>query len=241
MKKFLLLFVLMTASLLSYAQTRPYVVLPGETLESVAHKNGISVSSLIQANPGAMENFYPGMKLNIPTKKSGLTWIRVHGDKNGWSDDRRGHGSVIMELAFQYVMPGGDTKDFFKGFNFGVLTDFGYRYFMHNNVYIEGLVGYRGYLLYPKGTTKSLNVHNITLPIHLGGYIDASENFALCPFFGPRIDFPVSDDLDVGVGVTLEFGLDFKINTGAIRAMYGLGVGDYKNLNYLSIGYMSYF
>ena len=89
------------------------------------------------------------------------------------------------------------------------------------------------------------NVHSLTIPIHLGGHIDVSDNFGLRPFFGPRVDIPVSSKIeyrgksqsaDVDPGVTLEFGLDFQFNRWGIRTKYGLGVGENKNLNYLSIG-----
>ena len=162
------------------------------------------------------------------------------------SEDRKGHGAVTMELEFQYVMIGGDEKDLFKDFNCGMATAMGYRYYLHNNFFVEGLFGYRWYSLWMVNDA-STTVHNLTLPIHIGGYIDVSDKFALRPFFGPRVDIPVaskveykgkSQSADVDPGVTLEFGLDFQFNdTWGLRAKYGLGVGGYKNQNYASLGF----
>lgn len=232
------------ASVTTFAQSKTYTVKAGETIESIAHKHGVSVPALLQANPEAAENCYVGMKLIIPSGKQAMMGETVVA-KGERLDSRQWHGSFATEIEFQYVMIGGDAKDLFKNFNCGMSADFGYRYYLHHNLFIEGLVGYRWYTLWMINNATE-DVHNITMPIHLGAYIDVTEKFGLRPFFGPRVDFPVSSRLKYGgnsvsagvkTGVTLEFGLDFQFNNWGIRAKYGLGVGEYKNLNYASIGF----
>lgn len=43
-----------------------HTVARGESLESIAHKYSITVEQLVNANPGAQNLFYVGLKLNIP-------------------------------------------------------------------------------------------------------------------------------------------------------------------------------
>lgn len=245
MKKIVFVMMFLMTSMLVYSQSKTYKVKQGETLESVAYKHGIPVETLLQANPQALDNFHIGMKLLIPAANYGNLpaeeTVVVKGDR---PDSRQGDGSVVLDMGFQYVMIGGDAKDFFKDFNFGLLSEVGYRYFLHHNVFVEGLLGYRYYSMWMINDA-SINVHNITLPIHFGAAFDVTDRFGLRPFFGPRVDFPVasrieqgsySESADAEIGVTLEFGLDFQFDNWGLRTRYGLGVGEYKNLNYLSIG-----
>lgn len=232
------------ASTTIFAQSKMYKVKAGETIESIAHKYGISVSALMRANPQAVDNCYTGMNLIIPSGKIGMTethTITVWGED---MDSRRGHGSIANELEFNYVLIGGAEKVYFKNFNCGMSTDFGYRYYLHDQIFVEGLFGYKWYML-RMVNDASMTVHNLTIPVHFGGHIDLLENVGLRPFFGPRIDIPVankmeyrgySESADIKTGVTLDFGLDFLFNKWAIRTKYGLGVGENKNLNYVSLG-----
>ena len=246
MKKILFLLMLMLASTTSFAQTKAkiHTVKRGETIESVANKYGIDIYDLINANPQTDGNYcYPGMKLLIPGKKYYIEDITMMSGQNQL-DSRQGKGGFLGEASFQYLLFGGGTSDYFKGFRGGLSTNFGYRYYVHHNVFMEGSCGYRWYSF---ETINRINttVHNITMPIHLGCYIDVTEKLGLRPFFGPRVDFPVATRMrygghsysdDTNIGVTMEFGLDFHFVDWGIRAKYGLGVGDYKNMNYVSIG-----
>lgn len=243
MKKILFVLVLMLASITVFAQSKTYTAKAGETIESIAYKHGVSLESLLQANPGVTENFYVGKKLVIPSgnKVTGNTTVTVNDAK---LVSRKGQGSFISGVEFQYLLFGGGTSVYYKDFKCGLSTEFGYRYYLHHNVFLEGSLGYRWYT-FETINRITTNVHNITLPIHLGGYLDVTEKFGLRPFFGPRVDFPVSSKIsgggysgsaDTKIGVTLEFGLDFQFSSWGIRAKYGLGVGDYKNTNYVSLG-----
>ena len=247
MKKILFILILVMASATAFAQsgTKTHKVKKVETIASIARKYGISTSDLILANPHIdVSESYVGAKLTIPSKnitKEDASTTAPRG-KNTYS--RQGEGTFIGGVEFQYLLFGGGTSDFFEGFRGGMSTDFGYRYYVHHNAFLEGSVGYRWYT-YETINKITTTVHNITLPIHVGGYLDVTEKFGLRPFFGPRVDFPVSsrikysnfsDSADIKVGVTLEFGLDFQFTDWGIRAKYGLGVGDYKNMNYVSVG-----
>ena len=246
MKRLMFIIVLLTLSLSTYAQTRAkiHTVKRGETIESVAKKYGVEIYDLINANPQADGNYYyPGMKLLIPEKRYTMEESTMMFSRNQL-DSRQGKGAIVGEASFQYLLFGGGTSDYFKSFRGGLSTNIGYRYYVHHNVFLEGSCGYRWYTF---ETIDRVNttVHNITMPIHLGCYIDVTEKLGLRPFFGPRVDFPVATRMryggysysaDTNIGVTLEFGLDLHFVDWGIRAKYGLGVGDYKNMNYVSIG-----
>lgn len=234
----------MMASVTAFSQSRTYKVKAGETLESIAHKHGISISAMMQANPHAVDNCYTGMILTIPSDKATTTKTNIITVRGERTDTRKGQGSIAYEIEFDYVLISGAYKDYFKNFNCGMSTDIGYRYFLHNNLFVEGLFGYKWYSLWMVNDV-STTVHNLTLPIHVGGHIDLSDNVGLRPFFGPRIDIPVasrveyrgySESANVTTGVTLEFGLDVQFSNWAIRTKYGLGVGENKDLNYVSLG-----
>lgn len=246
MKRIMFIAVILMASITSFAQKKAkiHTVKRGETIESVAYKYGVDIYDLINANPQADGNYcYPGMKLLIPGKEYTMEDSAMMFSRNQL-DTRQGKGAIVGEASFQYLLFGGGTSDFFKGFRGGLSSNFGYRYYVHHNVFMEGSFGYRWYTF---ETIDRINttVHNITMPIHLGACLDVTEKFSLRPFFGPRVDFPVatrvryggySDSADTNIGVTLEFGLDLHFVDWGIRAEYGLGVGDYKNMNYVSIG-----
>lgn len=238
--------VLLMASITSFAQTKAktHTVKRGETIESIANKYGVDIYDIISANPQADGNYcYPGMKLLIPRNKY-TTEESIMTVRQNLLDSRQGKGDFVGEASFQYLLFGGGTSDFFKGFRGGLSTNFGYRYYVHHNIFMEGSFGYRWYTF---ETIDRINttVHNITMPIHLGACLDVTEKFSLRPFFGPRVDFPVATRIryggssyssDTKIGATLEFGIDFSFNDWGIRTKYGLGVGDYKNINYVSIG-----
>ena len=232
------------ASASAFAQSKTYRVKRGETIESVAQRHGVSVSALIQENPEAAYNFHVGMRLIIPSgnyvyaSTEGVTTIR-----NRRANYRQGKGYFASELEFQYYLIGNDNIKF----NCGLSNDYGYCYYLHHNFFMEGLVGYKWYNQWwnKRYENASLTIHNITIPIHMGGHIDVKDIFGLRPFFGPRIDIPISsrwkwdhnsEDAGMKTGVTLEFGLDFQFDRWGIRTKYGLGVGYNKDYNYISIG-----
>lgn len=67
MKKLLAIVFVMFAFTTVKAQQVSHTIQRGETLESIAQKYHVSVDALKQANPDAVDLFYVGMKLNIPT------------------------------------------------------------------------------------------------------------------------------------------------------------------------------
>ena len=67
MKKLLTIILMLMSVLVTQAQQVSHTIQRGETLESIAQKYHISVDALKQANPDAVDVFYVGMKLIIPT------------------------------------------------------------------------------------------------------------------------------------------------------------------------------
>ena len=246
MKRIVFIAVIMMMSITSFAQKKAkiHTVKRGETIESVANKYGVDITDIILTNPQADGNYcYPGMRLLIPGDRYNMENPTMP-VRLGNPDSRQGKGALVGEVSFQYLLFGGGTSDYFKGFRGGLSTNFGYRYYMHHNVFLEGSFGYRWYM-FETIDRLTTTVHNLTMPIHLGACLDVTEKFNLRPFFGPRVDFPVATRIsyggdsysgDTSIGVTLEFGLDFNFSDFGVRAKYGLGVGDYKNVNYVSIG-----
>lgn len=245
MKRYFIILMLVMLSTTVFAETKIHAVRKGETIESIARKYGVSTSDLISANPQIVgSNADVGMELINPSGKYVLEDTNITTARGKSTDSRQGHGSFIGGAEFQFLLFGGGTSDYFKDFKWGMSTEHGYRYYIHHNVFLEASLGYRWYT-YETINRITTTVHNITLPIHLGAYLDVTEKFGLRPIFGPRVDFPVSSRIKNGnnsasagvkTGVTLEFALDFQFPDWGIRAKYGLGVGEYKNMNYVSIG-----
>lgn len=69
MRKLLLSFCLAIICLAVNAQV-VYVVKSGDTLESIAEENGVTVEALVNANPGIDQMMYNGLKLTIPSPES---------------------------------------------------------------------------------------------------------------------------------------------------------------------------
>lgn len=252
---------------LCLAQTeRTHTIMRGETLESVAKKYGISLEELKNANPGAEKVFYVGMSLRIPNSAENKHSVTITGNEpvetieptnNPTNSHKKegmyalgGSGTITGDVNFQFLMPSDDIVKLYDGFNFGMCFDFGYRYYIHNNFFAEGMLGYRGMSLSRKKPSMHFDAHCITIPIHVGGLIPVTEKAGVAILFGPRIDIPVSTKIEQGnnsqkadgsVGITLDFGIDLKYSDwGSIRIQYNLGLGGdksvSKNINAVSIG-----
>lgn len=239
MRKFLLSLMFAMFATLGYAQTRTHMVRQGESLESIADMYGLSVFALLHANPDFTGEVYPGLAMAIPqTDLEG---------KRRFTSGYKGVGSFVSELGFQYLGIGGDTKEYYKSFNYGIFADFGYRYFLTDYLFAEGLIGGRYYALRTNDVLheSSTKIVNITLPIHVGVRIPVSETFSIRPYLGPRLDVPLSnkingnnwsESVDTKAAVTAEFGLDFHFNRFGIRVDYGLGLGSLSDIHHVSLG-----
>lgn len=260
--------VLMLYTAMCLAQTeKTHTIMRGETLESVAKKYGIPLEDLKKANPGAEKVYYVGMSLIIPKISENKQAVAITEDKpteviaptnNPTNSHEKkgmyalgGSGTVIGDFAFHFLMPADDIlRKLYDGFNLGFCIDFGYRYYIHNNFFAEGMLGYRNFTLSRKKPSMHFNSHCITIPIHVGGLIPITEKAGIAALFGPRLDIPVSTKVEEGtnsqnvegtsVGITLDFGIDLKFTDWAIRVQYLLGLGGdksvSKNINGVSVG-----
>ena len=272
MKRIILFTLFFISVFTSQAQTmKSHTIARGETIESIAKKYGITLEELLKANPGVERMHYVGMALKIPTIQQTLststdtekvkdpveTKSLIQPNSSGTEsihDDgmytHAGKGNIIGEVNFQFIQPMDELEDFYDGFNFGMCFYMGYRYYPHNNFFVEGMLGYRFFGLSRKSPSMSMTYHCISIPIHAGALLPLSEKFGIAPFIGPRIDIPVKTKSKIGgqsqkekngdVGITLDLGADIKFSDWTIRAQYCIGLGGdesiSKNLNAFVVG-----
>lgn len=279
MKKFFLSLIALMLSVSVFAQAVVHTVQRGETLESIAQKYGVSTQDLLNANPDAKEYLYTGMKISIPAVQKAVanyeektvatqTTTSTYTSSTSFSVsdegfyNMKGKGGFVMGSMISWLFPASDQC---QKFNLGFAIEAGYCYFVHKNVYLEGLVGYglHSYTFkseYIKGYGSAggghLKWHGINLPLHVGGFLPCSEKSALSVYGGPRIQFAVAGEQVTGSGsneqkvkigdmkgfsrVTayVELGLEFQYNDYAWGIVYDLGMGDtHKKENNLSISF----
>lgn len=275
MKKIFLSLIVLMLSVSVFAQAVVHTVQRGETLESIAQKYGVTAQDLLNANPDAKEYLYTGMKISIPTVQKTVanneekpvatqtaTSTYTPSTSFSVSDEgfynMKGKGGFVMGSMISWLFP---TSDQCQKFNLGFAIEAGYCYFVHKNVYLEGLVGYglHSYTYkseYIKGLGSvgggQLMWHGINLPLHVGGFLPCSKKSAFSVYGGPRIQFAVAGEKEenkqkVKIGdikgfsrVTayVELGLEFQYNDYAWGIVYDLGMGDtHKKENNLSISF----
>ena len=258
-----------------FAQTSiTHTIMRGETIESIAKKYNITVEDLKRANPALEKMHYVGMTLKIPTLQTSspvtttaetnvkerdvksenptssvLPTSNSHPNEGMFSYG--GKGNLISDLNFQFIFLADKFLDaFYEGFNLGMNPDIGYRYYLHNNVFVEGMLGYKGMFLSNKNGDSKASLHCISIPIHIGGLLPITEKFGIAPFLGPHLDIPVKKKIEIdgqsqkgekgNVGITLDFGLDIKFSDWAIHGQYCLGLGSAisvsNNINAACIG-----
>lgn len=173
------------------------------------------------------------------------------------SESNVGKIKGCMELNFGYVMPNlGDASKYVDvGFCCGMAFGFGARYYATENVYLEGLLGYKWIAtdteIKSSSITTSNTMHFLTIPLHLGYRGTSTGKVALGVFFGTRLDVPLkcksevkvkyeteTVDLDVPFSALLECGIDIIIkNSGSIRLQYGYSPKKENKYSILSLGY----
>lgn len=272
MKRIILFTLFIISVIISQAQTmKTHIIQRGETIESIAKKYGITVDDLKKENPTIEKMHYVGMALKIPTiRQTPSTLSDTEKDEEpaetkslilpnspeteSFHKDGMytygGKGNVIGEVNFQFIQPLDILEDLYDGFNMGMDFYLGYRYYPHNNFFVEGMLGYRFFGLSRKSPSMSMTYHCISIPIHAGALLPLSEKFGIAPFIGPRIDIPVKTKSKIGgqsqkekngdVGITLDLGADIKFSDWTIRAQYCIGLGGdesiSKNLNAFVVG-----
>lgn len=274
MKKiFFIAFALFFSMMAMAQQVVKHTVVAGETITSVAAKYGVSEADIKDANPETKQYFYTGMELVIPNKGKAVTETTTHvaapasnyketnysyGQNNvSGSHEKEGNAGKVgatSEALFGYLIPslgeGVESK-----FCAGLSVALGAKYYATDNVYIEGMAGYKCLFQSSKvkGDTQSITsqIHNITIPLHLGVSIPSSSRVALGLFAGTRVDIPVSSKseygrekikLDVPVHAVIEAGLNIKVSDDiAIRLQYDYSPAKSVKYSLISIGVASAF
>lgn len=285
MKKIFLSFIALILSVSVFAQAVVHTVQRGETLESIAQKYGVSTQDLLNANPDAKEYLYTGMKITIPavqkavvnyeersaatkattstsTASSSSSYSSTnYSAKEGGLYAMAGRKGFVGNTMISYLLP---PNEHIENFNIGLALDlFGYCYYVHNNVYIEGTLGF-GWNMYRIKREKvlgnistdggSLSWWGINVPLHVGGLFPISEKSAFSVFAGPRIQFAVTGEQKTGSGkdekkikykdlagytpVTayIELGVEFQYKDVGYAIVYDLGMGDFhKKENNVSL------
>ena len=103
LKRFLLAATVALVGSVAFAKT--YTVQVGDTLYQVAQKNGLSLTRLLQLNPGVGENIKPGQKINVDgnaaSTKLAAPSSQKAAPKTTVSSSNR--GGVVVRAAFSQV------------------------------------------------------------------------------------------------------------------------------------------
>ena len=100
LKRFLLAATVALVGSVAFAKT--YTVEAGDTLYQVAQKNGLSLTRLLQLNPGVGENIKPGQKINVDGGSA--TNVKPTASSRKVSTPSTSNsGSVVVRAAFNQV------------------------------------------------------------------------------------------------------------------------------------------
>lgn len=219
MKRFILAMVLSCVCLVMSALT--HTVNRGESLNSIAEQYNITVAQLLEANPGADNLFFVGMKLNIPEASQAVQQtppVYPAGESaqapNQASTPAPAQAEGNNNAEDEYYSKPGWTPDVSMGYGFlsdsdGQLNDghFSYRiavgadyFFMKKSGVYAGLqIGYlwTNYGHKDKSGYRierlEWDYHYITVPLKVGYlFTDSNHNFGFSPFIGFGLDFCVA-------------------------------------------------
>lgn len=249
-----------------FAQTESqHTVQRGETLESIATKYGVTVDALKQANKDAQQYLYAGMKLVIPQKTSGLSkekeLVKEESatDKNQsssaqeksdlniykYNTERNNNVSSLESQSnkggFVSHIGWGKMTDLGSEYNFNseVVGEVGYRHYIQESFFAEGLLGFRSYTTELQHTIETKE-NDFIIPLHVGVDLGIVNIFT-----GPRLTFPSSVKATTKIqGDTytiknkkstyssFEIGADIL---SFIRVSYAFGLGG-ESSSYFNIG-----
>lgn len=283
MKRILSFMVSLLICITSMAQqVTTHTVAPGETLASIASKYGVSEEALKEANPETKKHLYTGMELAIPNVNKNVvspvvpsppnpapinavvpsenkkTTNNSYTNETVTFNDKEGNAgkvSVAGEALFSYLIPsfGEDSEYMEAEFSCGMALSMGARFYPTNNIYVEGMAGWK-WLLSKTGLKGSKSYekntytfHYVTIPLHVGVTIPSSSKIAFGLFGGTRIDIPVSSKMkkqevestvNIPVTALLEVGLDIKIDSdNTIRLQYDYSPSEKNRYSLISIGW----
>lgn len=243
MKKLITMMVFLLLGIAVFAQT--HTVERGENLQSIAEKYNVTVSQLVEANPGADKLFYVGLKLNIPepsvTNTTGVQNNTVVAQSLPAETSVKGYvdqiddGLTANDYGHVYINYSADPQKFDKGFygiGFSSYNDhgFGANLSAHGN---WGIVD-KGQLMFKFGPAYGFPINQyLMVNVALRGFIYTYDE--------PNGRNETSTDQKVDGGITLTPGVTFKFEKFFIDAgfEFGWANGDsnlYKCIE-LGIGY----
>jgi len=232
-----------------------HTVQRGETIESIAKNYSISVAQLIEANPSAADLFYVGLKLNIPEAPASQTSVTAPvsqpisastempaSDNEETSNDNEAVQGPGWNL--QYVASYGFLKKQkgVKGSSYTYAFSFSGSYWFaeqEKGLFASVGLGYdsANYASFCKGSSSSISMHFIGMPIKVGYAICTSgKNFGITPYIGTNLNVSVAGKGKVEYRNEKQsskikggkFAPDFRI--GAMLRLGGFNVGAYYAL-----------
>ena len=214
-----------------------HTVEKGETLQSIAEKYHVSISSLVAANPGADNLFYVGLKLNIPEQEAQVAspvseqvmqtdnnpsvLMLNTGSEFTETDDSNLPGvepAVFLEYGFLSKMDGVSGSNYTYAFTVG-----GNYYFLTKGkgVFAGARIGYNSanYNMWARiegvNQSQTSTSHFITVPVNVG-YAIASENrnMSITPYAGFDFNFCVGSKNKYKAGQAPAMENKFKKKVG---------------------------
>lgn len=227
MKRFILAMVLSCVCLVMSALT--HTVNRGESLNSIAEQYNITVAQLLEANPGADNLFFVGMKLNIPeaaqvvqqtppvhpdgestqalNQASAQAPAQAEGNNNAEDEYYSKPGWVPdCFIAYGFLSDGdGEYNNGHYGGRIAVGADY---FFMKKSGVYAGLqIGYLGTHIGIKQKsgyhldTMDWDFHFITVPVKVGYlFTDSKHNFGFTPYVGLGFNFCVAAKRKESIG-----------------------------------------
>lgn len=178
------------------------------------------------------------------------------------SEGKAGKIGCIMGMDFGGIFPNlGDASKYVdNGFCCGITATMGARYYATENVFIEGLVGWKTAFTNSKtkytSTETSNTLHYLTIPLHLGCQLPSTGKVAFGLFLGPRFDIALFGKSEVTEGnhteneklkiddhlfTMIDCGIDVVFKNGTMRLQYGYSPKKENKYSIISVGFMSNF
>ncbi len=226
MKRFILAMVLSWVCLVMSALT--HTVNRGESLNSIAEQYHITVAQLLEANPGADNLFFVGMKLNIPeasqavqqtapvypagesaqalNQASAPAPAEAEGNNNAEDDYSKPGWVPDVSMGYGFLSDAdGEYNDGHYGYRIAVGAD--YFFMKKSGVYAGIQIGYLGTHYGEKQKsgyhldTMEWDYHFITVPVKVGYlFTDSNHNFGFSPYVGFGLDFCVASKSKWSIG-----------------------------------------
>lgn len=209
----------------------------------------LSIAVLFATIATMAENQYESSAVTNQNCSEELMQVVATGSNNSFKTSAKKFADkcdIAYDAAFGYIMP--DLPEGTKNkFSFGFNINVGIRYNIQDDIFAEALLGYKPIFIsneykvgkYSENTT--IQIHDISIPIHIGYKIPVSFKYPIQVYAGPRIDIPVSSkceidnkkqDINVPTTVLIEGG----VRVGQVNIRYGYCPSDKLKYSMISIG-----